>query len=157
LPGVTPATTRVPYSRQRAAWNEPSRPVIPWTTRRVSRPTRILKREALPSTPRGSWRPPGQADDFLGGVLHPVGSSERQPRLAQHPPPLLHVRSLHADDHRDRQLQVAGGSDDPVGEDVAAEDAPEDVDQHRPDVLVGDEDAEGVLDLSRVGAATHVE
>ncbi len=29
LPGVTPATTCVPYSRQARAWNVPSRPVRP--------------------------------------------------------------------------------------------------------------------------------
>ena len=32
LPGVTPATTLVPYDRLRSVWNEPSRPVAPWTT-----------------------------------------------------------------------------------------------------------------------------
>ena len=42
LPGVTPPTTWVPYSLQRRAWKVPSLPVIPWTTTRVSRPTRIL-------------------------------------------------------------------------------------------------------------------
>ncbi len=42
LPGVTPATMLVPYSSIARAWNSPSRPVMPWTTRRVSRPTRML-------------------------------------------------------------------------------------------------------------------
>src|SRR5882672_7654770 len=42
LPGVTPPTTVVPYSRHRAAWNAPSRPVIPWTSTRVERSTRTL-------------------------------------------------------------------------------------------------------------------
>ena len=41
FPGVTPATTFVPYSRFRTAWNEPSLPVMPWTTRRVSLSTMI--------------------------------------------------------------------------------------------------------------------
>ena len=31
LPGVIPATTFVPYSIMRCAWNVPSAPVIPWT------------------------------------------------------------------------------------------------------------------------------
>src|SRR2546423_1378451 len=35
LPGVTPPTTLVPYSRHCLAWNVPSRPVIPWTMTRV--------------------------------------------------------------------------------------------------------------------------
>src|SRR3989304_2285717 len=42
FPGVTPPTTVVPYSLQRAAWNAPSRPVIPCTTTRVDLLTRIL-------------------------------------------------------------------------------------------------------------------
>ncbi len=41
LPGVTPPTTLVPYSRQPIAWNVPCFP-IPWTRSRVSFPTRTL-------------------------------------------------------------------------------------------------------------------
>src|SRR5207249_12228662 len=41
LPGVTPPTTCVPYSLERAAWNAPSLPVIPSTTTQVDRATRI--------------------------------------------------------------------------------------------------------------------
>ncbi len=41
LPGVTPATTWVPYSRQPRAWKRPSVPVMPCTTRRVSWSTQI--------------------------------------------------------------------------------------------------------------------
>ena len=33
LPGVTPATTFVPYARLRRPWKRPSLPVRPWTTR----------------------------------------------------------------------------------------------------------------------------
>jgi len=36
LPGVTPATTCVPWPRLRRPWNRPSRPVRPWTTSFVS-------------------------------------------------------------------------------------------------------------------------
>src|SRR3972149_4083756 len=42
FPGVTPPTTVVPYSLHRAAWNAPSRPVIPCTTARVDLSTSIL-------------------------------------------------------------------------------------------------------------------
>ena len=34
-PGVTPATTFVPYSMHRRVWNDPSFPVIPCTRSRV--------------------------------------------------------------------------------------------------------------------------
>src|SRR2546427_5628441 len=42
FPGVTPATTFVPYSIICFAWNDPSRPVIPCTTRRVDRSLKTL-------------------------------------------------------------------------------------------------------------------
>ena len=45
----------------------------------------------------------------------------------------------------------------PCGEDVAAQDAAEDVDEHRLHVLVGHQDPERVLDLLGVGAAADVE
>ena len=35
LPGVTPPTTLVWYAAAALAWNVPSRPVRPWTMRRV--------------------------------------------------------------------------------------------------------------------------
>src|SRR6187401_937490 len=40
LPGVTPATTFVPYSTICFAWKAPAEPDMPWTTRRVCLPTR---------------------------------------------------------------------------------------------------------------------
>ena len=49
LPGVTPATSFVPYPRLRSPWNRPSDPVSPWTTSRVSLSTRIATRS--PSSP----------------------------------------------------------------------------------------------------------
>src|ERR1043165_10259884 len=42
FPGVTPATTFVPYATICFAWNVPSFPVSPCTTRRVSLLTRTL-------------------------------------------------------------------------------------------------------------------
>jgi hypothetical protein len=49
LPGVTPATTRVPYSSICRAWNAPSRPVIPCTTSRVEESTKMLTRISGPA------------------------------------------------------------------------------------------------------------
>src|SRR3984893_12810180 len=50
LPGVTPATTFVPYSMQPLAWNAPELPVIPWTRSLVLLSTRIdMGFECLPS------------------------------------------------------------------------------------------------------------
>jgi len=57
---------------------------------------------------------------------------------------------FHPHHHRHHHPEVAHRGDDAFGEDVAAEDAAEDVDEHRLHVAVGEQDAEGVLDL--VGA-----
>src|SRR5262245_41847479 len=61
LPGVTPATTFVPYALLRVAWKAPSRPVMPWTTRRVppsepphvprTRGGRMYEGQSRPETP----------------------------------------------------------------------------------------------------------
>src|SRR6266446_1422831 len=49
LPGVTPAPTFVPYSIICCAWKVPSRPVKPWTIRRVFSFTKTL----IPDLPQG--------------------------------------------------------------------------------------------------------
>ena len=52
---------------------------------------------------------------------------------------------------------LRGGLDHPRGQDVAAQDAAEDVDQDSLDVLVAQDDAEPVFDHLGAGAAAHVE
>ena len=49
FPGVTPATTLVPYSIIWRAWNDPSRPVMPWMTRRVAPSAKTLTRPPAPA------------------------------------------------------------------------------------------------------------
>ena len=58
LPGVTPATTFVPYYRLRRPWKRPSLPVRPWITRRVSLSTMIANYFAPFSTIVGSGMTP---------------------------------------------------------------------------------------------------
>src|SRR5919204_617503 len=98
LPGVTPATTCVPYRRLRSAWNEPSRPVAPCTTSRVSLSTTIAIRTAT-SSPAGRraacgrsrrpWRlratPGGAADDVRPHPGRRVDGHDLAPGLAQPP------------------------------------------------------------------------
>src|SRR6202049_4904149 len=91
LPGVTPATTRVPYSRQARAWKVPSLPVMPCTTRRVSPFNQIAISGPLS---------PGRPRHLLGGVRHVLGDNEVERRLAQHLAPLLDIGALEPYHHR---------------------------------------------------------
>src|SRR5258708_7180894 len=56
FPGVTPPTMRVPYSSICLAWNDPSRPVMPWTIRFVFRFANMLTRVDLHYCPRLALR-----------------------------------------------------------------------------------------------------
>ena len=124
LPGVTPATSGVPYSSIARLWNSPSRPVMPWTTSRVSRSIRML-------TPRLRLR----RRDGLGRRLvealrrHEPGRLEQLGRLGG-------VGADDPDDHRDVADLLGAGLDEPARDLVAAGDAAEDVDEDRLDVLV---------------------
>src|SRR3954451_21864481 len=73
LPGVTPPSTLVPYSRICLAWKVPAEPVSPWTRRRVCFPTRTAM---LLAPLRGAAAGAGAAggrDHLLGAVGHVVG------------------------------------------------------------------------------------
>src|SRR5829696_5963193 len=132
LPGVTPATTAVPYSRLRRAWKRPSRPVRPWTTSRVRSSMRMAMLRHLPwSRPvrppcgrRRAWWLPG-----------------RPARTASRPeapgPPRRCAVQAHDQGDLDLVAQAVQGVQDPLGDQVAAGDAAEDVDQHAADLGVG--------------------
>src|SRR5687767_13183596 len=81
LPGVTPPTTAVPYSRICLAWKVPADPVSPWTMTLVFLPTR-MDMEISPSG-GGLHGPAGQGHYPPGPVGHVVGGGDRQPRLRQ--------------------------------------------------------------------------
>ena len=84
-PGVTPATTFVPYSMQRRVWKDPSLPVMPWTRRRVWLPTRIdigspphaipSRRARLAGTSWPAWREvwaPTRSMNSMAGTVSPA-------------------------------------------------------------------------------------
>jgi hypothetical protein len=48
LPGEVPPTTVVPYLIEFSAWNIPTLPVMPWTSRRVFLSTRMLMTSPTP-------------------------------------------------------------------------------------------------------------
>src|SRR5262245_57218682 len=122
LPGATPATTCVPYSRESRAWKAPIRP-MPWTSRRVSFPQRI----AMLGPP-----PAGGGDDPLPGLAQRVGGRDLELRLGEDAPALLGVGALEPHDERDADRELLGRGDDSLGDQVAAHDASEDVDEDRP-------------------------
>src|SRR5262249_27713707 len=130
LPGVTPATTCVPYSRHASAWNVPSRPVSPWTSSLVFFPTQMLTSD-LHGRPGRLLRVPGRRgrDDLRRRVGEPVGRRDLEARLPQDGLALVHVGSLEAHDDGNREPHLAHGGDDTLGDDVAAHDAAEDVDE----------------------------
>src|SRR6476660_1340381 len=91
LPGVTPPTTLVPYSRICLAWDVPAEPVIPWTISLVSFPTRT---DIALSRPFHVARCEG--DHAARAVGHVVGGRDRQARLGEHLLAQLHVGPLQA-------------------------------------------------------------
>src|SRR6185295_5350357 len=162
LPGVTPPTSWVPYSLQRRAWKVPSRPVMPCTSTRVERSTRMIMRpldpvrrpSKRPSPFRRRWCRRGcschsarQRHDLRSARTHLVGGGEVEAGLGEHLPPQLHVRAFHPHDDGQREAEAFHGGDQPLGQPIAAQDAAEHVNEHRLDARVGGQDAEGALDL----------
>src|SRR5690606_34029215 len=145
LPGVTPPTTCVPYSIICAAWNEPSRPVMPCTSSFVFWSMKI---DMLLPRPR-------QFDRLLHDVVHRRRRAE--PGLLQYLECFLLVRARQTnhDGHIDFDALCCG--DDAVGDVVAAGDAAEDVEADHLHVRIGGDDAQRVHHLLRVRAAADVE
>src|SRR5205085_1120887 len=147
LPGVTPPTTLVPYSRHCLAWNVPSRPVMPWTMTRVLRSHQIAIDGHLLR----------RRDHLLRRVPHAVRGDQRQARLGEDLLAQVDVRPFEADDDGDGQSDLARRADHALGDAVAAHDPAEDVDEDRFHVLVAEDDAERVGYLFGAGAAADVE
>ena len=97
------------------------------------------------------------ATTCLGRFAHGVGGGEVEAAVAQHLLALFDVGAFHPNDDGHRHAEIAHRGNHPFGEHVAAQDAAEDVDEHRLDALVRHQDAERVLDLFGVGAAADVE
>src|SRR5437763_1553309 len=138
LPGVTPATIFVPYSRLRRAWNRPSRPVSPWTTTRVFSSMMIaISLGLLPVRPGGHPRSPGlgQFDGPAGRLQHRGRRHEPVLRVGgEDRPTLLGARAVEPHHHRNLHVDGREPVEDALGHQVAASDSAEDVDEHRPDL-----------------------
>src|ERR671917_1503440 len=143
-PGVTPETTLVPYSIICSVWNEPSRPVMPCTNTRVSRSTRMLTEMTPPrwSSPKAQTQGCARAsscrvcraDGLRGRFVHAVAGG--QPRLGEEAPPFLGVGPGKSHDDRHLDGDSLQRFRDALGDDVAARDAAEDIDEDGADIRV---------------------
>src|SRR4051794_34499088 len=136
LPGVTPATTDVPYARLRNVWNVPSEPVMPCTTSFVSEPTRTLTRRPPAAPLLRRRRPPAGPPPprpFLGGGRPsppPPRSAGAPPRRGSGGPPRRSCRQGGRRSEPSPHLRER--LEDPFGHDVTACDPAEDVDEDAP-------------------------
>mmetsp|Transcript_5315 Transcript_5315/g.12407 ORF Transcript_5315/g.12407 Transcript_5315/m.12407 type:complete len:306 (-) Transcript_5315:569-1486(-) len=94
---------------------------------------------------------------LLGGVVEIVGANECQTGILQDLLAQLHVGSLQPDHHGNVQAEALGGLHDALRNDVAAHDAPKDIDQDGLDGRVLRDDLEGRLDLFGGGGSAHVQ
>src|SRR5687767_373681 len=95
-------------------------------------------------------------DDLLRRVAEIVGGDDRQPAGGEDVLALLHVGALEADDQRHVQLDLPSGRDDALGDDVAAHDAAEDVDEDALHRRIRQDDLERRGHLLLVGAAADI-
>jgi hypothetical protein len=104
-----------------------------------------------------SLTPPGRTDLFrrVGEVFG--GDQHVQVCVGQQLAGALDVGAFQADHDRDLEADLLGGGDQRFGDRVALGDPAEDVHQHALDLVVAEDDAEG-LDRALLGdAAAHVE
>ncbi len=80
-----------------------------------------------------------------------------RPELARMSLPCCDVGAFEAHDQRDRQVHFLGRGDDAFGDDVAAHDAAEDVDQDALHRRIAEDDLERRGDLLLASAAADVE
>ena len=140
-------------ARLLSVWKVPSRPVMPATARRVCSSTRTAIRPALPRRRRRPARRPSR---------RPRSSSRRRTRWAAPPrcsswrPSTSLVPSRRTTNGTDGLISLER-RDQALGDLVAARDAAEDVEQHRLDGVVGEDQLDRLLDLLGVRAAAGVE
>ena len=125
----------------------PCAPVKPWQMTLVS----VLTRTAIYAASFTALT------IFSRRVGEIVGGDDRQVGFGEDLLAEIDVGAFQADHQRHVQADLAGGRDDAVGDDVAAHDAAEDVDQDAFDVGVAQDDLEGLGHPVLGGAAADVE
>src|SRR6201996_7563898 len=152
LPGVTPPTTLVPYSAQPLAWNVPSLPVIPCTI------SRVFSSTSTDIDDSRSLRPLFRGCDYLGRrVFHGFPDDEVQAGVLQNLAPLLHIRSLQAEDHGNFYIRFLSRFHHAGRQRIDAQNAAEDVDEDCLHILIGKQNLERVLNLLLVRATAYIE
>ncbi len=106
---------------------------------------------------RSPYPMPSMATMRCGTVAEVVGALHVEPRARQQLLPLFDLAAVHADHDRQGAVDLGGRFDDPLGDDVAAHDAAEDVDEDPLDVAVLENDLEGLGDLFAGRSAADVE
>src|SRR5690606_5517545 len=145
LPGVTPPTMLVPEVSIRWVCFLPSEPVMPWTMTLESAVRKIAMSGGRLSVSVGGGRsqlggaPRGAVHGFLDG-------DEGVGVVGQDLAALLDVVAVQPHDERLGRLvtQRLERADNAVGHRVTGGDAPEDVDEHRLDLLVAQDDVQSV-------------
>ena len=95
-------------------------------------------------------------DGFFGGVGHGVGGDDGHSGGGEDGFAFFGVGALQTDDEGDGEGGLTRGFDDSFGDDVAAHDAAEDVDEDGFDVAVGEHDLECGGDFFGGGAAADI-
>src|SRR5262249_35887213 len=127
-------------------WNVPLRPVKPWQMTLVFLSTRT-------AMSGGSDR----LDDLLRGIIKIVGGDHVESRFRDDALAEIDVGAFEPYHHRSLHPDFLYGRHDTFGDDVAAHDAAEDIDQNSFHVRIGSDDLEGRGHLLLGGAAAHVE
>src|SRR3990167_273559 len=125
-------------------WKVPCLPVKPWHRTLVFLFTRTLMMFSY-SLNCGHCT--------LGRVGHVAGGDHADAAFCEHLLPQFDVGAFQPHDHRHFHAHLLDCGDDAGGDDVAAHDAAEDVDQHRLDVAVGHDDLERLGHHFRRGPA----
>src|SRR3990167_3326567 len=129
-------------------WKVPCLPVKPWHRTLVFLFTRTLMMFSY-SLNCGHCT--------LGRVGHVAGGDHADAAFCEHLLPEFDVGAFQTHDHRHFHAYILYRRDDALGDDVAAHDAAEDVDQHRLDVAVGEDDLERLGHHLRRSATTDIE
>src|SRR4029077_12128874 len=107
--------------------------------------------------PKRSSRTARESDHFLRSIFHAVSDGEIEAGVAEYLLTEFDVSPFHAHHDGNLELQIFCGGDHARSEDVAAQDAAEDVDEDGAHAWITHQDAKSVLDLLQRAAAADIQ